>query len=90
MGKLTPLGCEKKVSVTGAGRLQEHKNTKFAWNLRKTGFCKGRFRQYDFCLQLLWVTSMSFLCLCNIHYASDIGTECMRIYTGYHIPPNIA
>ena len=22
-------------------------------------------------------------------YASAIGTECMEIYTGYHIPPNI-
>ena len=29
------------------------------------------------------------MCLCNIHYASAIGTECVRIYTGYHIPPNI-
>ena len=82
------LGIWKKVSVTGAGRLQEHKNTKFVWDLRKTGFCKGRSRQYNFCLRLLWVTSM---CLCNIHYmyASAIGTECMQIYTGYHIPPNI-
>ena len=74
------------MSVTGAGRLQEQKNTKFAEDLRKTGFCKGRFRWYDFCIRLLWVTSM---CLCNIHYASDIGTKCVRIYTGYHIPHNI-
>ena len=27
----------KKVSVTGAGRLQECKNTEFDWELRKTG-----------------------------------------------------
>ena len=84
------LGIWKKVSVTGAGRLQEHKNTKFVWDLRKTGFCRGRSREYDFCLRLclLWVTSM---CLCNIHYmyASAIGTECVKIYAGYHIPPNI-
>ena len=74
------------MSVTGAGRLQEHKNTKFVWDLRKTGFCKDRFRRYNFCLQILWVTSM---CLCNIHSASDIGTECVQFYTGYHIPHNI-
>ena len=74
------------MSVTGAGCSQEHKNTKFVWDLRKTGFCKGRFRRYDFCLRLLWVTSM---CLRNIHYARDIGTECVQSYTGYHIPPNI-
>ena len=27
----------KKVSVTGAGSLQECKNTEFEWELRKTG-----------------------------------------------------
>ena len=30
----------KKVSVTGAGRLRECKNTEFVWELRKTGFLK--------------------------------------------------
>ena len=31
----------KKVSITGAGRLRESKNTEFVWELRKTGFCEG-------------------------------------------------
>ena len=31
----------KKVSVTGAGCLQECKNTEFVSKLRKTGFCEG-------------------------------------------------
>ena len=31
----------KKESETGAGRLQERKNTEFVWELRKMGFCKG-------------------------------------------------
>ena len=31
----------KKVSVTGAGCLQECKNTEFVSELSKTGFCKG-------------------------------------------------
>ena len=31
----------EKVSVTGAGSLRECKNTEFAWELRKTGFCEG-------------------------------------------------
>ena len=31
----------KKMSVTGAGRLSECKDTEFVWELRKTGFCEG-------------------------------------------------
>ena len=31
----------EKVSITGAGRLRECKNTKFVWEVRKTGFCDG-------------------------------------------------
>ena len=31
----------KKVSITGAGRLRECKNTEFVWELRKTGFCES-------------------------------------------------
>ena len=35
----------KKVSVTGAGRLWECKNTEFVWELRKTGVSKGGRKQ---------------------------------------------
>jgi len=31
----------KKVSVTGASRLRECKNTEFVWELSKPGFCEG-------------------------------------------------
>ena len=31
----------EKVSVTGASRLRECKNTEFVWELRKMGFWKG-------------------------------------------------
>ena len=35
------LGTRKKMSITGAGRLGECKNTEFAWEVSKTGFCEG-------------------------------------------------
>ena len=35
--KWTPSGCEK-VSVAGAGCLQEYENTGFVWEFNKTGF----------------------------------------------------
>ena len=35
----------EKVPVPGAGRLRECKNTEFAWELRKTGFCEGGLDQ---------------------------------------------
>ena len=31
----------KKVSITGAYRLWECKNTEFVWEVRKAGFCDG-------------------------------------------------
>ena len=33
-----------KMSVTGASRLRECKNTEFVWELRKMGFWKGQCR----------------------------------------------
>ena len=34
------LGTRKKVSITGASRLRECKNTEFEWELSKRGFVK--------------------------------------------------
>ena len=35
------LGRVKKVSMSGAGYLQEYKNSEFVWELRKKGFSEG-------------------------------------------------
>ena len=40
----------KMVPITGAGRLRECKNTKFVWELRKTGFCGGGVKYSCFSL----------------------------------------
>ena len=42
----------KKESETGAGLLQERKNTEFVWELRKMGFCKGGRLRERFLVEL--------------------------------------
>ena len=51
-----------KRCLTGAGRLQECKNTEFVWKLRKMGFCQGGCKKS--CLLTgvsLWRTSIALL-----------------------------
>ena len=42
-----PWGLKKVSITTGAGCLQECKNTEFVWELRKTAFCEGGFHLYE-------------------------------------------
>ena len=54
-----------KRCLTGAGRLQECKNTEFVWKFRKMGFCQGGRKKS--CL-LTSVPLENFHCMSFVHF----------------------
>ena len=51
------------MSVTGAGRLQECKNTEFVWELGEIAFCEGG-RKKSFLLTRVLFGRASTVCCC--------------------------
>ena len=70
----------KKVSITGACRLWECKNTEFVWEVRNTGFCGGLSRAVRLQEWPVRRTSTSFLAdwcstvVCHNHETNEALT----------------